>query len=321
MTVFTSFDKRFSAWVLRRQNIHDGTVTLGQRSIYIVPTWRGIIFAGVLVLMLLGDINYVLSLGYVLTFLLGTMAVMSMLHTFRNLVKLEVRAGRAEPVFAGETAEFQLHFHNPGKLARAGLLLRDRDGHAVRFDLPAQEQTEVRLPVPAARRGWLAAGRLTLSTEYPLGLFYAWSYLDFDARALVYARPAARADLPASAAPSGSGEAAVSGDDDFTGLRSYAPGDTPQRIAWKAFAREQGLQVKQFHALQGSELWLDWLLAPTSEPEQKLAILTRWILDAEAQGAVYGLRLPGGAELPPQRGAAHRDECLRAVALFGLERG
>lgn len=318
--MFASLDKRFSAWAKGRQTIHDGALLLGQRSIYIVPTWWGFAFAGLLVVMLLGDINYVLSLGYVLTFLLGTMGVMSMLHAFRNLVKLEVRAGRADPVFAGEAAEFLFHFHNSGNLTRTGLLLRDREGHAVRFDLPARQQTEVRLAVPALRRGWLAAGRLTLSTEYPLGLFYAWSYLDFDMRTLVFPRPAARAELPASAAPSGSGEAAISGDDDFTGLRSYAPGDTPQRIAWKALAREQGLQVKQFHALQGNELWLDWLQAPTSDPEQKLAILTRWILDAEAQGALYGLRLPG-LELPPQRGALHRDECLRAVALFGLEQG
>ena len=110
----------------------------------------------------------------------------------------------------------------------------------------------------------------------------------------------------------------VAGDEDFTGLRSYAAGDTPQRIAWKALAREQGLQVKQFNAVQGNELWLDWLQAPSEDPEQKLAILARWILDAEAQGLTYGLRLPG-LELAPASGMAQRDDCLRAVALFGLE--
>ena len=83
-------------------------------------------------------------------------------------------------------------------------------------------------------------------------------------------------------------------------------------------AREQGLQVKQFNAVQGNELWLDWLQAPSEDPEQKLAILARWILDAEAQGLTYGLRLPG-LELAPASGMAQRDDCLRAVALFGLE--
>jgi uncharacterized protein (DUF58 family) len=317
--MFAKLQQRFTTWAIRRQQYHEGTVTLTQRSIYIVPTRRGFAFAGVLVLMLLGDINYVLSLGYVLTFLLGTMAVMSMLHAFRNMARLEIRAGRAAPVFAGDNAEFLFHFHNPGELARYGLHLRDQGGHHSGFDLPALTPgEEVKLDIPAARRGWLTPGRLTLYTEFPLGLFYAWSYVNFDTRALVYPKPADKAALPASAAPSGTGSVSVAGDEDFAGLRSYAAGDTPQRIAWKALAREQGLQVKQFNALQGNELWLDLLQAPAADLEHKLAIMTRWILDAEAQGKAYGLRLPG-RELPPERGVAHRDECLRAVALFGLE--
>ena len=316
--MFASLQQRFTAWALARQTRHEGTVTLTQRSVYIIPTRRGAGFAGVLVLMLLGDINYILSLGYVLTFLLASMALMSMLHAVRNMLKLEITAGRVEPVFAGEGAAFRFHFHNRGDLARYGLRLRDQQGSEVAFDLPAGLSTEISLIIPAKRRGWLAPGRLTLYTEYPLGLFYAWSYIHFDLRALVYPRPAEQTPLPASAAPSGTGAASVAGDEDFSGLRSYAPGDTPQRIAWKALAREQGLQVKHFSALQGNELWLDWMLAPSADPERKLAIMVRWILDAEAQGAVYGMRLPG-LDLGPQRGPAHRDECLRAVALFGLE--
>ncbi|HEY5993977.1 MAG TPA: DUF58 domain-containing protein [Gallionellaceae bacterium] len=316
--MFASLQQRFTAWALGRQQYHEGTVTFNQRSIYIVPTPRGIAFAGVLALMLLGDINYVLSLGYVLTFLLATMAVMSMLHTFRNMVKLEIHAGRAAPVFAGDSAEFQFHFNNPGTLARYGLHLRDQKGHHTSFDIAAGGHAEIKLLIPSERRGWLAPGGLTVYTEFPLGLFYCWSYLHFDTRALVYPKPAESAQLPPSAAPSGTGSVSAAGDEDFAGLRSYAPGDTLQRIAWKALAREQGLQVMQYNAVQGNELWLDLMAAPAADIEHRLAIMTRWILDAEAQGMAYGLRLPG-VELPPERGIAHRDECLRAVALFGLE--
>ena len=45
--------------------------------------------------------------------------------------------------------------------------------------------------------------------------------------------------------------------------------------------------------------------------------MTRWVLDAETQGLRYGLRLPDG-ELPSSNGIAHRDECLRRIALFNL---
>lgn len=308
----------FRNWAFRR-TVETGTVVLNQRRIYILPTRRGLGFALVLLLMLLGDINYNLSLGYVLTFLLATTGGMTMLHAFRNMAQLEIHAGHVDPVFAGEQARFVFHCHNPVTLARYQIHLHDDDGHRSVFDLPAQSSTPVQLAIPATQRGWMDSGRLTLYTEFPLGLFHAWSYLHFDVRCLVYPKPAAPLPLPAIAAQDGTGKVITAGDEDFFGLRNYVAGDALPRIAWKAFAREQGLQVKQFSAQQGQELWLDWALLPNITTERKLEVLARWVLDADAQGLNYGLRLPDG-EIAPQNSATHRAECLRALALFGLEK-
>ncbi|HEX5364542.1 MAG TPA: DUF58 domain-containing protein [Gallionella sp.] len=314
--MLTALKQKFRIWLFRPK-IEHGTVTLTQRRIFILPTRQGIGLAFVLVLMLLGDINYSLSLGYVLTFLLAMMAVMSMLHAFRNLAHLEARAGRVDAVFGGETARFPLHFRNPSKLARYQLMLRGADGEPVGFDVPAQQDCEVALPLAARQRGWLTPGRLTLYTEFPLGLFHAWSYLHFDTRCLVYPKPLAEAALPPGDAPDGTGKRSVTGDDDFAGLRGYVEGDALPRIAWKAYARERGLQVKQFSMQIGEELWLDYAATPETDIEGKLSHMTRWVLDAETQGLRYGLRLPNG-ELPPADGQSHRDECLRRIALFEL---
>jgi len=314
--VLAALKQKFRIWLFRPK-IESGTVTLNQRRIFILPTRQGLGFAFLLLLMLLGDINYNLSLGYVLTFLLGTTGMMTMLHAFRNMAQLEIRAGRTDAVFAGDLAQFVFHFHNTDRLPRYHLNLHDGNGHSVTFDIPAQQNVEARLPLPAAQRGWLGTGRLTLFNEFPLGLFHAWSYLEFDTHCLVYPKPAAPMPLPASSAQSGTGILSVTGDEDFAGLRSYVAGDALPRIAWKALAREQGLQVKQFSALQGRELWLDWFLLPALATERKLEILTRWVLDADKQGLHYGLRLPN-IELPPEHSATHRAECLRALALFGL---
>lgn len=308
---------RFRTWLFRPR-IESGTVTLTQRRIFILPTRQGLGFGGVLTLMLLGDINYNLSLGYVLTFLLATVALITMLHTFRNMAQMEVHAGRADAVFAGEMARYTFHFTNPGTLARYQLVLHDENKHDATFDVIASHSTEVVLTLPARKRGWQRPGRLTLYTEFPLGLFHAWSYLDFNVHCLIYPEPAAHTPLPASSAQSGSGVVHASGDEDFAGLRGYVAGDALPRIAWKALAREQGLQVKQFSAPQGQELWLDWALLPALGIEPKLGVLTRWVLDADAQGLHYGLRLPG-VELQPAHGTAHRAECLRALALHGVE--
>jgi len=308
--------RKFRDWAFRR-SVETGTLVLDQRRIYILPTRQSFSFGAVLLLMLLGAINYNLSLGYLLTFLLATSGGLTMLYTFRNLARLEIHAGHVEPVFAGEQARFVFHFNNPGSLTRHQIHLHDDDGHETVFDLPAQRSTPVELALPATKRGWLDSGRLTLYTRFPLGLFKAWSYLHFDVRALVYPKPAAPQPLPVAAAPDGSGKTPVRGDEDFFGLRNYVAGDALPRIAWKALAREQGLQVKQFSAQQGQELWLDWSQLPDIASERKLELLTRWVLDAEAQGLHYGLRLPG-LELPPGYGTKHRTQCLRALALFGI---
>ena len=314
--MLNALKQQFRTWLFR-QKIESGTVTLNQRRIFIIPTRQDFGFAIVLLVMLLGDINYNLSLGYVLTFLIGTTAMMTMLHTFRNMAQLEICAGRVDAVFAGDMAQFVFYFHNTSGLPRYHLNLRDDGGHGITFDIPVQQSTEVILPLPTLQRGWLSSGRLTLFTRFPLGLFHAWSYLQFDMRCLVYPKPAAPLPLPASSAQSGAGVFNVVGDEDFSGLRSYVAGDAMPRIAWKALAREQGLQVKQFSAQQGQELWLDWSLLPAMHTERKLEILTRWVLDADAQKLQYGLRLPN-IELSPRHGATHRAECLRTLALFGL---
>lgn len=306
----------FRNWAFRR-TVETGTVVLNQRRVYILPSRQGLMFAVVLVVMLLGDINYNLSLGYVLTFLLAMMALLSLLYAFRNLAHLQIHAGHVAPVFAGESARFVFHFDNPSALARYQIHLHDDAGHRTVFDLAAQSATPVHLDIPATRRGWLDSDRLTIYSEFPLGLFHAWTYIHFDVLALVYPRPAPTQPLPLSVSPDGSGKLSASGDDDFAGLRNYVAGDALPRIAWKALAREQGLQVKQFSTPMGQDLWLDWAAIGEQGLEAKLEVLARWVLDADAQGMRYGLRLPDG-ELAPQNSTAHKAECLRRLALYGL---
>ena len=310
--MFAPIKLRFNRWLFRPK-IEQGTIILTQRRIFILPTRQGLVLAAVLILMLLGDINYNLSLGYILTFLLAMMALMSMLHAWRNLAHLEIRAGHTEPVYCGEAARFLLYI-NSG-LPRYQLVLQSNSSNKITFDLPEKQTSEIFFPLPAAKRGWLDAGRLTLHTEFPLGLFHAWSYLHFDTRCLVYPKPLNDAPLPSGS--DGKGKHSIAGDDDFAGLRTYVPGDAQPRIAWKAYARGQGLMVKQFANQEGGELLLDIADAPESDLEGKLSRMTRWVLDADFLGLRYALCL-NDENIPAGNGTAHRDECLRSLALFGL---
>lgn len=297
-----------------------GTITLGHRRVYILPTRLGWMFGATLVILLVGSINYALQLGFALTFLLAGMGLAGMVHTVRNLARLAVSAGRAEPVFAGEASQFRLILDNRTPHDRPAVLVRHAaSGAQVVLDLPASSVREAVLAVPAPRRGWLPLGRVILETRFPLGLFRAWSYVEPDVRCLVYPRPE-YAPLPAPAAADDAGEQRVHalGSDDFAGLRGYQPQDSPRHVAWKAAARSENMLTKQFSGAAGAELWLDAARLPAAlDPETRLSRLAGWVLAAEQAGARYGLRLPG-VEMPPDRGAAHRAACLQALALHGI---
>jgi uncharacterized protein (DUF58 family) len=295
-----------------------GTVFLVQKRVYILPTRFGLAFALALVVMLIGSINYNLSLGYILTFLLASMALVAILHTFRNLVHLRFTPGRVEPVFAGETAWFELFVENRAGYDRCSIAIW-HDATPVRCDVPSQRGTTVSVPVAARQRGWLTPGRLTVDTRFPVGLLRAWSYIRPEMRCLVYPRPDdGLLPLPDPAGGSGEKRVAGGGSDDFAGLRAYQSGDSPRHIHWKAAAREQGLQTKVFSGRAAAELWLAWDQLPGSMGiEDRLSRLTRWVLAADREGLRYGLRLPGVAH-PPDTGEGHRLACLRELALYAL---
>jgi uncharacterized protein (DUF58 family) len=311
---------RFANWLYGFAPPERGTVILGHRRVYIVPSRLGLFFGGTLGVLLIGSINYSLSLGFALTFLLAGLGLAGMVHTARNLARIAVSAGRAEPVFAGETAQFRLFLDGRGAFDRPSILARHvGSGSQLVVDIAAGGVAEVVLAVPAPQRGWVPLGRVMLETRYPLGLFRAWSYVEPDARCLVYPRPE-RSQLPpySGEAVAGTLHAPMPGNDDFAGLRSYQRSDSPRHVAWKVVARTDELLTKQFIGDAAAELWLDARLLPAGLGlEQRLSRLAGWVLAADRAGAHYGLRLPG-VEIAPARGDPHRSACLQALALYQI---
>ena len=308
----------FANWLYGFAPPERGAIVLGHRRVYIVPTRLGWLFGAALAILLVGSINYAISLGFALTFLLAGVGLTAMVHTARNLARLAISVGRAESVYAGESAQFRLYLDGHVQFERPAILVRHlASGAQLVTDVPAAAAAEVVLAVPARRRGWLRLGRVMLETRFPLGLFRAWSYVEPEVRCLVYPRPE-RSAMPPLSADSGVGaaRAQASGNDDFSGLRGYQLSDSPRHVAWKAVARSDDMLTKQFCGDAAADLWLDWqLLSAELGIEQRLSRLAGWVLSADRAGARYGLRLPG-VSIPPGRGDAHRAACLQALALY-----
>ncbi|HQA09753.1 DUF58 domain-containing protein [Zoogloea sp.] len=315
------FRARFQRWLFRVGGPEPAPIRLGQRRIFVLPSRFGLALGITLLAMLLASINYTLSLGFALTFLIGGVAWISIHHAFRNLVDLAITPGRSDAVFCGSPARFGILLHNAAHRSRLGLVLFPTQAPTLRthpFDLSPESTATQEIAIPTATRGWLTLPRLTLETRHPLGLIRAWSLFQPDQRCLVY--PAPEADAPplplGDDSRSGAG-AQGRGRDDFAGLRHHQPADSPRHVAWKAVARGGPWRTKEFAGAGSRRAWLDWQQLPAGlGVEARLSRLARWIVDADASGIDYGLRLPG-VELRPAHGAPHRHACLTALALFG----
>lgn len=308
----------FDAWLFRLRGPEPFPVRLHQRRVFVLPTPAGLAFAIVLLLMLIGSINYNLSLGYLLTFLLGGLGLVTILHTFSNLLNLELISGRVAPVSAGDIAHFQLQFRSDKP--RPALELSTPHSASL-LTLAAAGQWQAEVPLPTRQRGWQQPGRITLSTRFPLGLVRAWSYLTPDLPCLVLPTPESNPPaLPLPLSGEGSGMQTASGNEDFAGLRTHQISDSPRHVAWKNVARGLPMMTKQFSGPSASQLWLDWQQLPAQlGVEARLSRLTAWLLLARAAGLACGLRLPDQA-FPPAGDDAHYQACLRALALYGLDK-
>ena len=290
-------------------------VALIRPRIFILPTRQGMLLSAILLTMLLGSLNYNNSMGFALTFLLVGVGFIAILHTYRNLVRLELSVGKVAPVFAGEDAVFTIIVKNPGAYPRHSLILQLRRQSPVFAHAAGNTSVSVPLSQRTVQRGVLPMERLTLSTRFPLGLFCAWSHLSLDAPCIVYPAPR-RGGTPLLPPLNDKGTYTHRvGDDDFAGQRSYRPGDTLARVNWKAAARGQGLLVKEFTGTDAGTLWLNWYQFPGLDSETRLSQLCQLVLDADTAGHRFGLRLPG-RQVGPETGAAHKHSCLSALALF-----
>ena len=159
-------------------------VRIDRRRVYILPTGFGLFLAAMLVTMLVGGLNYNNNPALLLAFVVMAIGHNSLVHAHLTLSGIRLIALHAEPVHAGRPIRLRFAFDASGQRRRPGLELRAGD-HEAFFDLQPGERTEVVLPVPTARRGWLPLGRVRLCTVRPFGLARACSWLRPATRLLV----------------------------------------------------------------------------------------------------------------------------------------
>jgi uncharacterized protein (DUF58 family) len=316
---------RASAWLARvrqrafRQAPGDhAAVVLRHSRIYILPTRRGLAVIATLFLMLLTSLNYALSLGLAVTFLLGGLVAATLLHTFRNLAGIEIKPLAASDAFAGSHVVFSLSLA-AGAADRRSISI-SANGASTTASVAAGALATVTLAVAVPSRGRVALGRVTLSSTQPLALWRGFAYVHFPLSGIVYPAPEpSPPPLPAGAHGLDARAEGRGDESDLAGLRDYQRGDPLQRVAWKAVARGAGWYSKAFEGSGGGPVLLDWrALPPQLGVEERLSRLAAWVLGAERAARPFALSLPGFS-LPASQGREHRRAALTALALFPAE--
>ena len=315
---FSAFERseRFTRWLDRRiPRAH--RLTLSQDSIFIFPTLTGFVFGGLVLLLIVGAINYQNSLVYGVAFLLGSLFLVTILYTFRNLSGLTLELVSASTGFVGEDVEFQVRVSRPKGKGREGIQLGWLGVAPQWAEVYDSEACMVRLFVRASRRGWFYPGRLLVETHYPLGLLRAWTWVDLGARALIYPQPLFMDSPEQVARRAEEGELMdPEGSDDFSDMRRYRRGDPVRHIMWRVYARSDQLLVKEYASYLDPRLMLDFDRV-AGGVEERLSRLTGMVLNAARAQREFGLVLPGQT-IKPGVGEQHRDGALRALALYGF---
>lgn len=323
------FRKRFQQWFEARLPLTD-SMLLNQRNVYILPTKAGWMMVVTLLVLLVASINYQLNLGYLLTFLIGGSVLVGMHIGHANLRGIAINIIAPQAYFTPTSSNFELVLSNAGKTLRHGIGMSVLNlSHWTWADVPAQGSTTVQIAGEPMPRGKHRLPTLTLETRFPMGTFRVWTVIRPAMHVWVY--PAIELNPPAF--PAGeplAGDAKqtqTKATGDFDGIRAYRRGDPVKHIVWKKVAKtwasieaddpspSVNLISRDTQHAAAQELWLDFARTGCTDAEASLSRLCAWVVQAEALGLVYGLRLPK-AEISPASGEAHQQLCLQALALY-----
>lgn len=310
--------KRFKQRLLRVDPCDTLPLTLKHERIYILPTGRGIAFVFVALVMILASMNYGLNLGYALSFILVGLFASCLLSTYLNLAGLTIQSIVSEDTFAGSPIEYAVAVADHKGKSRYSVTLAASGANDV-IDVSSRQHNNAMLRVKTNQRGEHRLGRITISSDFPLGLWRGWGYLHAPSASYVYPSP----EKPAAAFPAGyienqKAQAQSQGEREFQQLKRYQETDPLSAVAWKTVARGGGWYSKEFSSGQvADELRLS-LSATASLPgtEPGLSRLCAWILRADAMAIPYSLELHGHTHRA-QLGADHKRSCLRQLAKFG----
>lgn len=323
------FQKNFERWLSRRipSNVQH---QLNSRNIMIYPTRFGLSYLVFVILVFLLGTNYQNNIILLFSYLLASLFISVMLHSFYNFSQLRFHSKAKQQGYAGDTLYFPINILTEKTHFDINIHFTDKalSNPIVKVEQCQQGSKTVRIPYASAKRGKHSLGRVTVFSEYSLGLFKSKTVLDFGHYAIIYPKPksliAGQYQLASQQDESSLDSYQVNtlvGIDDFSELKSFVRGESKARTAWKQLAKGQGHYSKHYQASQGQLQWLKLSEMPGSNIEMRLAYLSFLVGELTASNQSFGLELKQGSSnelmtIEPNSGFTHQHACLTALALY-----
>lgn len=296
--------------------------SIGRRQLYILPTRVGWYYLLVLIALFGIAVKFDNQAAFMMLFILVAVGQVAMVYTHNNVIGLTLEAHPSPTIFAGEPAIFPVVVKNTTNKARHAVWLVCGGFHQM-LNLNKNETKTFDLKLPSVQRGYLNCDTVTLSSQFPIGVFFCWSKrFNSEQRCLVYPQPLNLVPFPDDGSYAGRQQATASvrlGAEDYSGMKSYQAGDRLRDIHWPSLAKINKLVSIQYENQNNSSVNLSWFTLPENlSIEDRLSQLCFWVIDAEQQGQRYQLEMPNHT-IEFDNGLSHYHECLSVLALWGSE--
>ncbi len=305
------FQDKWQQW-LTRKHPPMPFVTLNRHVIYVLPSKFGSLFFLVIISLFVGSVNYQLSGGFFLTFLLVTIVMLSAWIGHQNINGLRFIAKPVKDSATHQLCQIPIQIsHKKSSCFSINLIINGRNK---RWETLESDQI-IHMPCSFLERGYHQVPRIRVETRFPFGLFVIWSYLTFDTHVYVYPKPKAPGFWP-EPAYSANQQSMSDGDEEFYTLKqSENPWKQPSRISWTTAAKGYGWYEKQFSMPLKTLYFFSTQQVSRFPLEEGLRFISFWLIESEKRGFDYVFqRQPFNTA---SHGPHHLTNQLRQVAIYG----
>lgn len=287
--------------------------------VYIVPSAIGFYFSFIAFVLFLIAISYGHNLAYFSTFLFFSFVSISAVVTNESVHAISIE-------LVDQVARIQPHASSPYRLRVINKSRKDQYDIAIEClgktlvlvdKIAGLESRDliVDLSKLELERGQYKLARLSLSSRFPFGLFYAWKWVKLDLKLLVRPKPL-RKQLR-SFDQSGSEFGGVShsvliGNDEYYETRGHRAGESLSRIDRRHSQRFNFPQIRVF-SREAQEAKVYDLRG--EEVEENLSAACG-LLQEMSPDATYGLIYPGEQQFVLGSGQEFKEDCLDRLSVL-----